>query len=95
MRIHVSLLRCIYHELITFFAKAKREIRHTYPKVTSVGNVVEILDVLLMSKIAQNVYISIGSFIVRKDVMIGNKHYLFTVPNLRIIQNISYVQFNG
>ena len=53
-----------------------------YPKISKVGDIIEILDVLFPAMFPHNVDIAVGTLISSEDVMVWNNNNLLRVPNL-------------
>lgn len=55
-----------------------------YLEIPKILNVIEVLNILLITEIPQDVNIAICSFISCEDIMIRNNNNLFTIPDLQI-----------
>lgn len=57
-------------------------------KVFQVGNIVKVLEILLVGELANDVKVAVGHCIFGEDVMVWNKDNLFLVPNLSILTEL-------
>jgi hypothetical protein len=51
-------------------------------KVAAVRDVIEVLDPLLLHKVAQDVHVAVGARVCREDVVVRDDHNLLRVPHL-------------
>lgn len=58
----------------------------SYPKISKVGDIIEILDVLFPAVLPHNVHIAVGTLISSEYVMVWNNNNLLRVPNLENMQ---------
>ena len=61
---------------------ARRSASTPHPEVTSVRDVVEVLDVLLQRKVAEDVHVAVGALVRGEDVVIRDEDDTLAVPNL-------------
>lgn len=54
-----------------------------YLEIPKILNVIEVLNILLITEIPQDVNIAICSFISCEDIMIRNNNNFFTIPDLQ------------
>lgn len=53
-----------------------------YPEITKILDIIKILNVLLQTKVSQNIHIPVCTFITSKNVVIWYYNNLLTIPNL-------------
>ena len=59
-------------------------LSNTYLKIAKILNVIEVLDVLLVTEIPQDAHITVCSFISSEYVVVRYDDKLFTVPDLQV-----------
>jgi len=63
--------------------------------VRIVDHVVEIGDVLLLHKVAQDVHVAVRFRVGRKNVMVGNDDHFVAVPDFRILAELAFEHTDG
>ena len=54
----------------------------TYLEVAAVGDVIEVLDLLLLGKLSQDVHVAVGLLVRGEDVVVRNEDNLVGIPHL-------------